>query len=396
MKTIALTLSLLTLALAAPSAAQTPSATVKVATVPQTLWLQVQRDQKFIPPEGPPAQIIATNPYLTPDNFFFASVTEMACLPDGGVLVSGEAWNRGDYTQSAWWRIAPDGAIAALPYRTNANDTTKAPLTYRFSVAPDGSLLTSGRQMIYRVRGQATQFIAGQNEVSGFKDGLRGAALFKDPKSPIADDAGNIWVVDQNGCALRRISPDGLVTTVIGPDRACGDLPGGERVTLTSIAWDSVHGELVSGGSAIVGKPTHDMHVTAWRIKPDGQARRVYYTLKNGKSPVGQNTDHIWALAVDAKGQITVSTRQMGGRARRQMMRLDEAKARLVPLTGQALTADHMRPGHEEAPYDGPAARANFRDSKAMCYAPDNTLFVLDEHLIRRLSPAGQVTTWAY
>ncbi|PZQ65770.1 MAG: hypothetical protein DI570_00530 [Phenylobacterium zucineum] len=398
MKTVALTMSLSMLALATPALAQTPSATTKVTVPPQTLWLQVQRDQKFIPPEGPPAQIIAVNPYLTPDNFFFATVTEMACAPEGSVLVSGEAWNRGNYTNVGWWRIMPDGAIAALPYRTTANDSTKAPLAYRFSLTPDGSFVTSGRQMIYRVRNGTTQFIAGQNEVTGFRDGVRGAALFKDTDSPIEDDAGNIWISDQGGCALRKISPGGVVTTLIGPDRStCGsEAPVEERITLGSIAWDNVNKEIVAAGSTIVGKPRHDMHVMVWRIRPDGQARRVYYTLKNGRSPVGQNMDHIWAVAVDPKGRVTVATRQMGGRARRQMMRLDEATARLVPLTGQSLTADHMRPGHEEAPYDGPAARANFREAKSMCYAPDGTLYVLDEHLVRRLGTDGAVRTWAY
>ncbi|MEW5686639.1 MAG: hypothetical protein AB1942_17110 [Pseudomonadota bacterium] len=397
MKTLALKISLLMLAVAPPALAQTPSATIKVTTPPQTLWLQVQQGQKFIPPEGPPAQIIAVNPYLAPDNFFFATVTEMACAPEGSVLVAGEAWNGGNYTPVGWWRIMPDGAIAALPYRTTANDSTKAPLAYRFSLTPDGSLITSGRQMIYRVRNGTTQFIAGQNEVSGFRDGVRGAALFKDTGSPIEDDAGNIWVSDQGGCVLRRIAPNGAVSTVIGRERStCGsEAPVGERITLGSIAWDNVNKEIVAGGSTITPKP-HDLHAMVWRIKPDGQARRVYYTVKNGRSPVGQNMDHIWMLAVDPKGGITVATREMSGRARRQIMRVDEANARLVPLTGQALTAAHMRPGHEEAPYDGPAARANFRDVKRMCYTPDGTLYTLDEHLVRRLGKDGSVRTWAY
>lgn len=394
MKTIAATISLF-LALSAPAAVHAQSATAKVATTPQNLWLDLRRDNKFMPPEGK-AQIIATNPYLTPDNFFFASVSDMDCLGDGGLLVSGEAWNRGQYTPVNWWRIEPDGAISALGFRSSVAGTN-APLAYRFSVAPDGSLVSTTRETVYRVRGNAAQFLAGQNEVEGFKDGLRGAALFKSPRAPIADDSGNVWVSDQEGCALRRVDPAGKVTTVIGRDRStCNTtLPVDQRITLGSIAWDHVNGEIVAGGSTITGRP-HDLHTMVWRIKPDGEARRVYYTVKAGRSPIGQNVDHVYAIAVDAKGQITVASRQVGGRARRQMMRVDEAKARLIPLTGQALTADDMRPGHEEAPYDGPAAKANFREAKRMCYAPDGSLYVLDEHLVRRLTPTGLVRTWAY
>ncbi|MBN8223458.1 MAG: hypothetical protein J0L89_01410 [Xanthomonadales bacterium] len=47
-------------------------------------------------------------------------------------------------------------------------------------------------------------------------------------------------------------------------------------------------GELVSGGGVITGRPTHDMRITLWRIRPDGQARRVYYTLKAGRARSGR------------------------------------------------------------------------------------------------------------
>lgn len=395
MKAFGLAISCLMLALAPAAHAETPSATARISAVPQNLWLNVGRGVKFAPPEGK-AQIIATNRYLAPDAFFFATLSDMACLADGSLVVSGEAWNRGDYTPIGWWRIATDGAITPFPALTMTADT-KAPLPYRFGVAPDGSAVSATREMIYRVRGNASQRLAGQNEVSGFKDGMREAALFKSPRAPILDDAGNIWVSDQDGCALRRVTPGGAVVTVVGPDRSsCSELPAGERVVLDSIAWDPLAGEIVAGGSVIVSRPAHDMHVMVWRVRPDGQARRIYYTVKAGRSPIGQNMDHIWAVAVDPKGRIVVSTRTMGGRARRQIMRLDEAAQRLIPLTGQTLGRDDMRPGHEEAPYDGPVARANFRESKRMCFTPDGTLFVLDEHLVRRINVDGTVRTWGY
>lgn len=31
-----------------------------------------------------------------------------------------------------------------------------------------------------------------------------------------------------------------------------------------------------------------------------------------------------------------------------------------------------------------------------MSFAPDGTLYLLDEHLIRKLDKSGQVTTWAF
>ncbi len=41
--------------------------------------------------------------------------------------------------------------------------------------------------------------------------------------------------------------------------------------------------------------------------------------------------------------------------------------------------------------------QANFGTIKGLCFSPDGTLFVHDaNHLIRKITPAGQVTTWAF
>ena len=74
------------------------------------------------------------------------------------------------------------------------------------------------------------------------------------------------------------------------------------------------------------------------------------------------------------------------------VLRVDEVGATVVPVTGAAVP-------HGEAadePRDGPAGRAQFRWMSDMSFAADGTLFIRDEHLIRKLDLAGQVTTWAF
>jgi hypothetical protein len=372
-----------------------PRATERQGEAPRNLWLDVRYGAKFIPPAGKP-QIIATNPYLLPDRFLFTSLQGLACLPDGGLIVSGKGWENGDVSGIGWWRIAADGAVTPLAAWPEYPRTAR-PEPYKFSAASDGSLLTASEHAIYRVRGEAVERLAGRDGTSGYRDGPASDALFKAPGVPVEDGMGNIWVADQQGCVLRRIASDGMVSTVIGQALSgCGERSGGERIPLDTIAWDAVHGESVAGGSTMVAQPTHDMHVTVWRIRPDGQARRVYYTVKAGRSAIGQNMDTIWTLAVDPQGAIFVATRPIPGFARRQIMRLDEKTARLVPVTGAAFGDPDIRPGREEDPYDGPAAHASFRESKRMCFGPDRTLFVLDEHLLRRVNTDGTVRTWAY
>jgi len=46
---------------------------------------------------------------------------------------------------------------------------------------------------------------------------------------------------------------------------------------------------------------------------------------------------------------------------------------------------------------DGPARQAIFSTFRSMCFSPDDTLYISDStNLIRKLTPAGRVTTWAF
>ena len=111
--------------------------------------------------------------------------------------------------------------------------------------------------------------------------------------------------------------------------------------------------------------------------------------------------DGLTALAVDAQGRIHIATRVMptdqDSRARGSdeigVMRVDETKGSVLAITGAKLPVW----GHGQAlALDGPAERATFKKMRGMCFAPDGTLFVLDELSVRRLDRQGQVSTWVY
>ncbi|MCR8561679.1 VCBS repeat-containing protein [Mucilaginibacter sp. BJC16-A38] len=69
--------------------------------------------------------------------------------------------------------------------------------------------------------GLVTTF-AGSN-LAGFTNGAGTAATFQNPFGITSDVSGNIYVVDNNNRAIRKITPDGVVSTVAG-----GGLPGSD------------------------------------------------------------------------------------------------------------------------------------------------------------------------
>ena len=58
--------------------------------------------------------------------------------------------------------------------------------------------------------------VAGKVGEKGSQDGKGSAARFAGPRGFAADAAGNLFIADGNNSAVRMITPDGWVTTVIG------------------------------------------------------------------------------------------------------------------------------------------------------------------------------------
>ena len=73
--------------------------------------------------------------------------------------------------------------------------------------------------------------LAGKPGVVGSADGSGAAASFNNPRAVAVDGAGNVYVADTSNSTVRKITPEGLVSTLVGvPGRAAfavGALPGG-------------------------------------------------------------------------------------------------------------------------------------------------------------------------
>lgn len=68
--------------------------------------------------------------------------------------------------------------------------------------------------------------VAGLAEINGSSDGSGSAARFYNPGGLAVDSAGNLYVADFGNHTIRRIAPNGMVTTVAGRPQSSGGADG--------------------------------------------------------------------------------------------------------------------------------------------------------------------------
>nr|WP_298130585.1 gluconolaconase [uncultured Pseudoxanthomonas sp.] len=138
--------------------------------------------------------------------------------------------------------------------------------------------------------------LAGGSE--GFIDGTGAAAAFHTPSALARDAAGNLYVADTGNHAIRRITPDGVVTTVAGTGT-----PGFRDGPALQAQFNGPIGVAVDGGGRLYVADTYNDRIRL--IDRDGSVT----TLAGGDAPgfvdgSGQEArfDTPTAIVVDATG----------------------------------------------------------------------------------------------
>jgi len=250
--------------------------------------------------------------------------------------------------------VAVDGA--GNVYVANTDDETICKIT------PDGKC----------------SVLAGLSGNGGSTDGAGGAARFSTPTSVAVDGAGNVYVADNGASIVRKITPDGVVTTLAGKAGSTGRSDGtGADAQFNSprgIAADAAGDVFVADeGSANIRKITPQGVVTTLA----GVAGMPGYTDGAGAvarfgSPRG--------LAVGADGIVYVAD-------------TDNNVVRKITPDGVVTTVAGS--AGQTGDSDGTGTAAQFSAPRGIAVDAAGNVFVADSdnNSIRKVTPAGVVTT---
>ncbi len=272
--------------------------------------------------------------------------------------------------------------------------------------------------------------LAGPDESPGAMDGTGSAARFSGPYSVAVDSAGNVYVADAWNDTIRKVTPTGLVTTLAG---LAGNQSSADG-TGSAARFSGPSGVAVdSAGNVFVADSGNN---TIRKVTPDGAVTTLAGLAGYGNSGSADGTGSAarfycpWGVAVDSTGNVFVADNYnntirkvtpagvvttlaglagSSGSAARfngpSGVALDSAGNVYVADTGNntirkvtpagVVTTLAGLAGYN-ASADGTGIAARFNSPCGVAADSSNNLYVADfAGTIRKVTPAGLVTTLA-
>jgi len=218
----------------------------------------------------------------------------------------------------------------------------------------------------------------------GDADGTGGAARFRSPSSVALDAAGNAYVTDTENSTIRKITPAGVVTTFAGSAGNIDSLDG----TGTAARFDHPEG--------IASDATGNLYVadtgnnTIRKITPAGIVTTVAgsaiydprpQTLIDGTGSAARFSSPS-GIAVDAAGIIYVAD-------------TDNHSIRKITSGGAVTTFAGSGSSFDYGSTDGTGSAARFTFPRGAATDAAGNVYITDTSTIRKITPAGVVTTLA-
>lgn len=213
-------------------------------------------------------------------------------------------------------------------------------------------------------------------------DGGQGKqAVLGDPRGVRIDASGNVFITERTRHRIRKLAPDGTITTFAGTGRSefAGDGGPAAQASLsfpTAMAFDT------AGNLLVADSGNHRIR----RITPAGQVSTFAgngsaASAGDGGQATAASLNNPWAVAVDASGNVYVGE-YSGHRVRRIAV---DGTISTVAGTGIA-----SRTGD-----GGPGTSATLNMPASLAVGSTGELFIADSgnHVVRKLEVGGNIST---
>ncbi len=125
------------------------------------------------------------------------------------------------------WAVFTSGCFAGSADGTGSAARFNLPQSVAVDSAGNVDVADTSNYTIRRITsGGVVTTLAGLANNSGSADGTGSAARFANPDGVAVDGAGNVYVADSSNYTLRKITFDGVVTTLAGSVGGIGSADG--------------------------------------------------------------------------------------------------------------------------------------------------------------------------
>jgi len=283
------------------------------------------------------------------------------------------------------------GTLAGLASRDDGMPAIETRLGHTFDVAfsPVGGFYISGGSRIrYVDTGGISTTVAG-NGISGFSGdgGLAVDAQIVGSEGIVLGPDGSLYITDAGYHRIRRISPDGIITTVAG--NGIGGFSGDGGSAIESQLYFPGDVAVGDDGSIYIADTGNER---IRRVGPDGIIETIAGNGVSGYSGDGGLAIEAsfftpYGIDIGPDGSIYV------GEADNFVVRRIGSNGIITTIAGTGNRAQYVSGARAPSGDGGPANQAVLYYPTQLNIASDGSLYISDSDRIRRIGPDGLITT---